>query len=288
LFDLKPYLEERARWINERMIDFIPDIRSFPAALNEAVHYSLFAGGKRLRPILCAASAEALGGNRETALPVACAIEMIHTYSLIHDDLPCMDNDDYRRGSPTNHKVFGENMAVLAGDALLTHAFETLASCARHSDPGLIVRVIHEIAHGAGISGMVAGQAQDVLSEGQAMDPQTLEYIHTHKTGALFRAAVRSGAIMAGAQEQALDALTEYAEAFGLAFQITDDILDVEGDNQKENRRQGTYPALYGMDQARLMVRQAIDKGALALAAFPDDARTPLMALIEYLYDRQI
>jgi geranylgeranyl diphosphate synthase type II len=294
MFDLKRYLLERASWINERLADFVPSVYAKPFLLSEAIHYSLFAGGKRLRPILCVASAEAAGGDGETALPVACALEMIHTYSLIHDDLPCMDDDDYRRGKLTSHKVYGENMAILVGDALLTHAFTVLSSYGV-GDPAARLQIIREVSRAAGPSGMVAGQAQDVLSEGRAVDPEMLEYIHAHKTGDMFSAAVRSGAMTAGASDRMLDALTEYAEAFGLAFQITDDILDMAGDSGKMGKTadgdgslgKGTYPSLYGLERSREMARDFIRKGLRALEALPEERTEPLRALIEYLAGRE-
>jgi geranylgeranyl diphosphate synthase type II len=283
VFELKRYISERASWINARLADFVPSIGSKPFLLSEAIHYSLFAGGKRLRPILCVASAEALGGDAEAALPVACALEMIHTYSLIHDDLPCMDNDDYRRGKLTNHKVYGESMAILAGDALLTHAFAVLSSCGERNS-AVSLQIIREISRAAGPWGMVGGQAQDLLSEGQDVDPEVLDYIHTHKTGAMFSAAIRSGAMLAGASEQALGALTEYAEAFGLVFQITDDILDAEEDGKLSK---GTYPGLFGLQKSRETVGDLIRKGLDALAPLPEKGTEPLKALIEYLADRE-
>jgi geranylgeranyl diphosphate synthase type II len=294
MFDLKQYLLDRSSWINEKLVHFVPNICSKPFLLSEAIHYSLFAGGKRLRPILCVASAEAAGGGADAVLPAACALEMIHTYSLIHDDLPCMDDDDYRRGKLTNHKVYGESMAILAGDALLTHAFTVLSSYGA-ADPAVSLQVIREISRAAGLSGMVAGQAQDILSEGRAMDPEILEYIHIHKTGAMFLAAVRSGAILAGASDQALGALTEYAEAFGLAFQITDDILDVVGDSDKMGKTaggdrelsKGTYPGFFGLEKSREMAQTLIRKGLRALDALPEERTAPLKALIEYLSGRE-
>ncbi|MDR1206382.1 MAG: polyprenyl synthetase family protein [Peptococcaceae bacterium] len=294
MFDLKRYLLERASWINERLADFVPSIYAKPFLLSEAIHYSLFAGGKRLRPILCVASAEAAGGDGEAALPVACALEMIHTYSLVHDDLPCMDDDDYRRGKLTSHKVYGENMAILVGDALLTHAFTVLSSYGAE-DPAARLQIIREISRAAGPSGMVAGQTQDVLSEGRAVDPETLEYIHVHKTGDMFAAAIRSGAMTAGAPDRMLDALTEYAEAFGMAFQITDDILDMAGDSGKMGKTaggdnklgKGTYPSLFGLERSREMARDFIRKGLRALEALPEERTEPLRAIIEYLAGRE-
>lgn len=228
-------------------------------------------------------------------MTAACAIELIHTYSLIHDDLPAMDDDDYRRGRPTNHKVYGEALAILAGDALLTKAFEILAGCSVPGTAGrLMLRVIGEIAEAAGARGMVGGQTLDILSEGKAVDARTLFYIHKNKTGALLRASVRTGAILAGAGEEELTALTSFAEEFGLLFQITDDILNVVGDSSKmgkpvgtdAQRAKATYPALYGLDGARKMAREGKERALAALDSF-DSKADPLRLLVSYLLERE-
>ena len=213
--NLNSYLQERATIVNEALAVLLPEKNFYPDIINDAMRYSIFAGGKRLRPILCLAGAEALGKEFKHLLPVACALEMIHTYSLIHDDLPAMDNDDYRRGKLTNHKVFGEGIAVLAGDALLTQAFETLAAygCSvSEKEKPQVLRVIGEIAAAAGAGGMIGGQVVDLLSEGASIDGPTLAYIHTHKTGALFTTSIRAGALLCGATDQELAALTCYAK----------------------------------------------------------------------------
>lgn len=272
--NLHNYLQEKAASIEDALDRILAEGDTEPSILNEAMRYSVFAGGKRLRPILTIAAAEAVGGREEDVMTAACAIELIHTYSLIHDDLPAMDDDDYRRGRPTNHKVYGEALAILAGDALLTKAFEILAGCSVPGTAGrLMLRVIGEIAEAAGARGMVGGQTLDILSEGKAVDARTLFYIHKNKTGALLRASVRTGAILAGAGEEELTALTSFAEEFGLLFQITDDILNVVGDSSKmgkpvgtdAQRAKATYPALYGLDGARKMAREGKERALAAL-----------------------
>lgn len=261
----------------------------------EAMNHSLLAGGKRLRPLICLAAAATFGLHAEVIMEVASAIELVHTYSLVHDDLPAMDDDDYRRGRPTNHKVYGEALAILAGDALLTKAFEILAGCSVPGTAGrLMLRVIGEIAEAAGARGMVGGQTLDILSEGKAVDARTLFYIHKNKTGALLRASVRTGAILAGAGEEELTALTSFAEEFGLLFQITDDILNVVGDSSKmgkpvgtdAQRAKATYPALYGLDGARKMAREGKERALAALDSF-DSKADPLRLLVSYLLERE-
>lgn len=261
--------------------------------LTEAMEYSLMAGGKRLRPVLLMAAADALGADGTRFLKTACAIEMIHSYSLIHDDLPAMDNDDYRRGKLTNHKVYGAGMATLAGDALLTLAFEVML---RQQDaaPETLVQVVREMSMAAGPDGMVGGQALDMESEGRQIDKETLRRMHMGKTGALFRAAIRSGAVLAGANEKQLDALTAYAEKFGLAFQITDDILDVVGDEtvigkpvgSDEKNHKSTYVTLNSLEEARELAQAAVDEAAGALKEFGPEADF-LRDLVVYLVNRK-
>ncbi len=292
---LKQYLQKRALLVDEHLSTLLPRETEYPQIIHEAMQYSIFAGGKRLRPIMCLAAVEALGRKYEPYLPVACALEMIHTYSLIHDDLPAMDNDDYRRGKLTSHKVYGEDIAILAGDALLTHAFEILATAAEGL-PGekRMLRVIREVANASGTRGMIGGQVVDVQSEGKAITPLTLNYIHTHKTGALFRAAVRSGALLAGASENELSALTEYAECFGLVFQITDDLLDILGDEKilgkpvgsDEKNQKGTYPSLYGVEKSKKLAREAVDKAVKSLEPLRGNTE-PLILLARYLIERK-
>ncbi|MBE6096331.1 MAG: polyprenyl synthetase family protein [Schwartzia succinivorans] len=260
--------------------------------LAESMRYSLMAGGKRLRPILLMEAAEAVGGRGEDYIHAACALEMIHTYSLIHDDLPAMDNDDYRRGKLTNHKVYGAGIATLAGDALLTLAFEVILR--QKADSETLCRVIREISQAAGPDGMVGGQAIDMESEGKSITMDELRKMHMGKTGALFRAAIRSGAILAGAGETELNALTRYAEAFGLAFQITDDILDVIGDENEigkpvgsdERNHKSTYVTLTSLEKARQLAKDAVDEAVLALEPFGDKAWF-LKDLVEFLISRK-
>ena len=261
------------------------------ATLTESMEYSLMAGGKRLRPILLMAAADAAGAKGEDFIASACAMEMIHTYSLIHDDLPAMDNDDYRRGKPTNHKIYGAGMATLAGDALLTLAFEVLTR--EDVSAEMKLAVIQEISAAAGPQGMVGGQAIDMESEGKRIPLEQLREMHLGKTGALFKAAIRSGAILAKADEKTLEALTEYSLAFGLAFQITDDILDVVGDEatigkpvgSDERNNKSTYVTLTSLDEARRLAREAVDDGLRAIAPLGDKAKF-LGALLEYLISR--
>ena len=265
-------------------------------AVNEilaaSMQYSLMAGGKRLRPVLLMAAAETVGGHGEDYLPMACAIEMIHTYSLIHDDLPAMDNDDYRRGKLTNHKVYGAGMATLAGDALLTMAFEVMLRQTGAS-AATVLAVVNEMSIAAGPYGMVGGQAIDLESENQQIDMKRLRQMHMGKTGALFRAAIRSGALLAGASAEALTALTRYAEQFGLAFQITDDILDVTGDEATIGKPVGsdvrnhksTYVTLTSLPEARRLAQEAVDEASAALAPFGGKA-VFLRELVQYLVSR--
>ncbi len=288
---LKEYSRRQAAIVDKTLDELMP-ADNYPPEIFAAMRYSLFAGGKRLRPILLMAAADAAGGDGRNYLPVACALEMIHTYSLIHDDLPAMDDDDYRRGKPTNHKVYGEGMAILAGDGLLTAAFEAMLR-QTGVEPATLLQVAREVAEGAGAGGMVGGQAVDLLSEGQAIDADTLRFMHRAKTGALFKAAIRAGAILAGASPEKLAALTEYAEQFGLAFQITDDILDVTGDEAKLGKPVGsdvkndkvTYVSLYSLDGAKKLAAEALAAATGALTAFGPEAAV-LREMLEYLLTR--
>jgi len=294
-FDLPSYLRERAALVDAALDCWLPGENLLPAALHRAMRYSVFAGGKRLRPILTVAACEAVGGTPERVLHAACAMEMIHTYSLIHDDLPAMDDDDLRRGRPTNHKVFGEANAILAGDALLTEAFRLLADpeANRGCDPAAVLRVIETVARCAGSQGMVGGQVVDMEAEGKSIDFATLQYIHTRKTGALFLAAIQSGAWLGGGDDVQLAALTRYGETAGLAFQIADDILDIVGDQaalgkdvgSDQARGKATYPALLGLSEAW---RHAEELSELALAAIEPlgASAEPLRAIARYIVDR--
>ncbi|APG26851.1 polyprenyl synthetase [Syntrophotalea acetylenivorans] len=293
--DLKNYLKDRRQRIDAALDQYLPAEDSLPERLHQAVRYSVFAGGKRLRPILMLAACEAVGGDTEKILPAACAMEMIHTYSLIHDDLPAMDDDDLRRGRPTCHKVYGEALAILAGDALLTEAFIQLSGMNGNTFQAddACRRATHIIARCAGSRGMVGGQVVDMESEGKEINLPTLEYIHTHKTGALILASVQVGALLGGADEASYDALTRYAEASGLAFQVADDILDIIGDQDllgkdvgsDEARGKATYPALLGLSVARNRARDLRDLALESLAGF-GEAAEPLRQIAHYIVDR--
>ncbi|MHB8708335.1 MAG: polyprenyl synthetase family protein [Desulfuromonadales bacterium] len=293
--DLKVYLRERAALVDAALDRWLPGEGALPAKLHQAMRYSIFAGGKRLRPILIIAACEAVGGPPERVLHVACAMEMIHTYSLIHDDLPAMDDDDFRRGRPTNHKVYGEANAILAGDALLTEAFRLLADpeANRSIDPAVTLQVIETIARCAGSQGMVGGQVVDMESEGQSIDFATLQYIHTRKTGALFLASIQTGARLGGGSDEQVAALTRYGETAGLAFQIADDILDIVGDQNEigkavgsdQARGKATYPALLGLSEARRRAGELRDLAIAALEPLGADAE-PLRAIAHYIVGR--
>jgi geranylgeranyl diphosphate synthase, type II len=275
MVDILHYLQEQKAIVDEALARYLPGEEQYPAAIFQAMRYSIFAGGKRVRPILAIAAAEASGGTAADVLPLACALECIHTYSLIHDDLPALDNDDYRRGRLTSHKVFGEANAILAGDALLTFAFELMGDV-RHWPafvPERVVQVMHEVAYAIGTFGMIGGQVVDLQMEGQDIDLPALQYIHAHKTGALIRTSVRSGAILGGGSPAAVEALTDYGTHIGLAFQIMDDILDVRGDEQlmgkavrkDDARRKATYPRLVGLAESEVRAQAAVTAGLAAL-----------------------
>lgn len=295
--DLKVYLKEQCARVDAALDRFLPRETELPHSLHKAMRYSVFAGGKRVRPILLLAACQAVGGDTEHALPASCAMEMIHTYSLIHDDLPAMDDDDFRRGNPTCHKVFGEAVAILAGDALLTEAFK-LASDPRFTggcEPLGLLTIIHEIAACAGSYGMVGGQVIDMESEGQRdIDLATVQYIHTHKTGALIKASVVAGAILGGASGQQLAAITRYGEAAGLAFQIADDILDIEGTTEEigkdagsdEARGKATYPAVMGLSAAKVEAEAMMDEALRALEIFGSEADA-LRGIAHYIVQRR-
>ena len=288
----KDLWEKRIKIVEDGLRRELEQTHSADEKLLEAVEYSLMSGGKRLRPILLMSAADAVGGKGENFLTTACALEMIHTYSLIHDDLPAMDNDDLRRGKPTNHKVFGEAMAILAGDALLTLAFEVMLRQKEVSDAALLA-VVKEMSLAAGTAGMVGGQAIDLRSEGKRIDLETLKKMHIGKTGALFKAAIRSGAILAGASEKELSALTTYADNFGLAFQITDDILDVTGDEKSlgkpigsdERNHKSTYVTLTSLDEARNLAKDTVRAAVESLEVFDKNADF-LRELVKYLVNR--
>jgi geranylgeranyl diphosphate synthase, type II len=292
---LEAYLKDRKKIVDEALERYLPGKDSNPQELHHAVHYSVFAGGKRIRPILCLAALEACGGDLAPAMPVACALELIHTYSLIHDDLPAMDNDDFRRGKPTSHKVFGEAVAILAGDALLTEAFVLLSRAEKvRLTAERRLAIIQEIARAAGISGMVGGQALDIRAEKISPDFEALADIHRRKTGALITAAVKSGAILAGASDVRVQALGVYGGHIGVAFQIADDILNVEGDSNLMGKNTGsdaalgkvTYPSLLGMETAKIKLAEHIEAAQASIAAF--DARAlPLRVIARYIMERK-
>lgn len=292
---LKAYLKDRQKIVEEALHRYLPDENNQPADIYKAARYSVFAGGKRIRPILCLAALEAVGGDMAQALPTACALELIHTYSLIHDDLPAMDNDDFRRGKPTCHKVFGEALAILAGDALLTEAFILLSRAEKVRLPAeRRLAVIQEIAQAAGLFGMVGGQALDILAEKKSPDFATLRDIHRRKTAALIVASVKSGAMMAGASDIKIQDLAEYGMNIGMAFQIADDILNVEGDSQLMGKKTGsdevagkvTYPSLLGMEDARTKLVGHIEAAIDSLANF-DQRALPLRVIAHYIMDRK-
>ncbi len=293
--DVKNYLSQRLTLIDGALERHLPPEDVLPATLHRAMRYSIFAGGKRIRPVLMMAACEAAGGEPERVLPAACAMEMIHTYSLIHDDLPAMDDDDFRRGRPTNHKVFGEASAILAGDALLTEAFVLLSGseASREVPAAILCRVIQLISRAAGSQGMVGGQVVDMESEGKAIDFPTLEYIHTRKTGALMLASIQAGALIGGADEEAYGALTRYGEYAGLAFQVADDILDITGDQAElgkdvgsdQARGKATYPALLGLSEARARAAELKDLAVSALSPLGERAE-PLREIARFIVER--
>ena len=290
---MKEYMQRKAALVNKELSGIYEEKTALNETLAKAMNYSLMAGGKRLRPILMMAAADAVGADGEKFVHIASSIEMIHTYSLIHDDLPAMDNDDYRRGRLTNHKVFGEGVAVLAGDALLTMAFEVVAEDEAVSVEKRL-RIVQEMSHAAGPEGMVGGQVIDLESEGKHISMDVLRRMHAAKTGALFCAAIRSGAILGGADEAQLEALTHYARQFGLAFQITDDILDVVGDEaaigkpvgSDEKNHKSTYVTLGSLESAQQLAQQAVDEAVGALADFGQEADF-LRELVGYLLTRK-
>ena len=292
-FDLKQYLEARRLMVEEALEGALPQQDGPETRVVEAMRYSLFAGGKRLRPILCLAASEAVGGDLKAAMPAGCALEMIHTYSLIHDDLPAMDDDDLRRGKPTNHKVFGEAIAILAGDGLLTEAF-VLLSGYNSLLPERAVQVIGVIAEAASYRGMVGGQVVDILSQNKRADLETVQQMHSRKTAALIAAATESGALTGKGSEAQVAALGRYGRAIGLAFQIADDILDIEGDTEllgkttgaDEARGKVTYPAAVGLERSRQTANEMVNDALAALEGF-DDRANPLRSLANYIITRK-
>jgi geranylgeranyl diphosphate synthase type II len=291
-FDLQAYLEDRTERINRALDAFLPKETTKPTTIHKAMRYSLFAGGKRMRPALCLAAAAACGGDEEEALPLACAVECIHTYSLIHDDLPAMDNDDFRRGKPTNHKVFGEGIAVLAGDALLTQAFEITAQARgwpRYSHQALVL----EVARASGSLQLIAGQVADLEAEGKKVAAAQLKYIHERKTSALLCCSARLGGMSANCTPAQLQALTDFGYNVGLAFQIIDDILDITQTTEQLGKTAGkdtaaqkaTYPSIVGLEKSRKLAKELTQRAFAALRIFRGKADA-LEALANYLLVR--
>ncbi len=291
---LHQYLNEIRRQVDEELERLLPGAQEYPPSIHQAMRHSVFAGGKRLRPILCLESGRLFQGEEKSLVPLGCALELIHTYSLIHDDLPALDNDDLRRGKPTCHRVYGEATAILAGDALLTLAFEVLSA------PGLLPegrspRIIHELAHAIGTrGGMVGGQVVDLEAAGRQTDAATLQYIHSAKTGAFIRAAVRCGALGANAPEEDLARLTVYGAKIGLAFQIADDLLDVTGSKEELGKSVGkdgqqqkaTYPAIHGLEESQRIASQLVREACAALEPYGDRAQT-LHEIAHFLITRK-
>ena len=294
---IKDYLEERKILVDKALKEFMPEPSGLAGDVMRAMNYTLFAGGKRIRPVLCIAGSEAVGGSADDVVPVACAIELIHAYSLIHDDLPVMDDDDFRRGKPTNHKVFGEAVALLAGDSLLTLAFNIMARCGaeKRGEKTALLRVIDLISSAAGYKGMVGGQVVDISYEGKDPDPTVVEYIHTHKTGALIAASVTAGTILAGGSEEDVQSINTYGQQIGLAFQIADDILNIEGDRNVMGKGTGsdkvkgkiTHPSVFGITESKNFQRKLIDRAIESLNSL-DERAEPLRDLARYIINRKL
>ncbi len=294
-FDLKSYLYRQRHSIDRALDACLPAGQQGPAGLHESIRYSVLAPGKRLRPTLVIAGAEAVGGNLNDVMPTACALECIHAFSLIHDDLPCMDNDDYRRGRLTNHKVYGEALALLAGDALLALAFQLIADNVSTAPADRVLPTLRLVAEASGTWGMVGGQVVDMESQGREVTPETLCYIHAHKTGALLTASVLAGAMLSGASEDQITPLRQFGTHIGLAFQIADDILDVTGDEallgkpvgSDVERDKATYPRLYGLDESRRRAQEEVETAVVALQTFDAHAE-PLRAIARYIVERDL
>ncbi|MDY6842919.1 MAG: farnesyl diphosphate synthase [Thermodesulfobacteriota bacterium] len=294
--DFESYLEEKQRIVNGALESFLPERNLFPTTIHQAMRYSVFAGGKRLRPILALSSAEVVYGNIDRVLPFACALEMIHTYSLIHDDLPAMDNDDYRRGILTNHKVYGEAVAILAGDALLTEAFRLMSDryLNKKIDPNIQLSVICLIASAIGPAGMIGGQVVDIESQGNTEASCLVNYIHEHKTAALIQASVLVGAMICEADESVLESFAAYGRNIGLAFQIVDDILDVEGDKKRmgkgtqkdKERGKLTYPQVYGLEESKAKAQELVGEALQAIESF-DEKADPMREMAKFITRRR-
>ncbi|MHB1000722.1 MAG: polyprenyl synthetase family protein [Armatimonadota bacterium] len=294
MFDLHSYLSAKRQLIDSAIDQYLPPESRYPEVIYRSMRYSVLNGGKRLRPVLSIAACEAVGGDLMRAMPSACAIEFIHAFSLIHDDLPALDNDDLRRGKPTNHKVFGEAIAILAGDALLALAFEIITGSTEGVSEGRTLEVARRIASAAGTGGMVVGQVVDMICEGQKVDPETLMFMHRNKTGALIEVSTVSGGLLGGGTPEQVSALSSYGWKIGQAFQITDDILDIEGDEEKLGKPIGsdlrnektTYPSLFGLEKSKELASQAVNDALEALSIF-DDRAEPLRAIARFILDRK-
>jgi geranylgeranyl diphosphate synthase type II len=292
-FDLKAYLKKQNALVDSALDRLLPPETTAPTTIHKAMRYSLFAGGKRIRPVLTLASCAAVGGRQSAAMPLACAVECIHTYSLIHDDLPSMDNDDFRRGKPTNHKVFGEGIAVLAGDALLTHAFALVADC-KPPKQYLVRQLVAELAFAAGSQRLIAGQVQDLEAENRNAPLEEVKEIHLNKTAALITAAIRLGAMAGNASPSQLKRLTRYGQDLGLAFQVIDDILDVTSTKEKMGKSVGidaknkksTFPTVLGLEKSRAFAAELIADAQLQLNGFGKSAE-PLRAIADFFLTRQ-
>ena len=292
--DIKERLKSRRIYVEEKLYEYLPSESEYPEILFRAMRYSVFAGGKRLRPILLLEVHKLFDGDDEVIAPFACALEMIHTYSLIHDDLPAMDDDNFRRGRLTSHKAFGEGMAILAGDALLSHAFEVMSKASCKRDDKLGAEAMYAIAFGAGVNGMIAGQVVDILSEGKSIDKNTMNYIHLNKTSALIQSAFRAGGILGGANEETITLLNEVALRIGMAFQIQDDILDVTGTQEElgksvfsdSKNKKTTYISLFGLEESNKMVEKLSSEAIEILENFGDRSKF-LIEITKYLMNRR-
>jgi geranylgeranyl diphosphate synthase type II len=287
------YPNDQRELVEDALQNSFPKKDAYPEVIYKAMRYSLFSGGKRFRPVLNLLVAKAFGDRPETHLRTACALEYIHTYSLIHDDLPALDNDGLRRGRPTCHVVFGEDIAILAGDALFAEAFHLISASPDGSEPKRIISVINELAAAAGVRGMVSGQVADICSANKAIGPEALNFIHTHKTGQLITVAARSAAIIAGANDQDLGIITHFAQSLGLAFQITDDILDVVGETHllgkevgsDQRHQKATFPSVFGLDEAKRKAKEAVEDAIDALSSLDTDT-DGLKELARFVYLR--
>lgn len=293
--NFKNVLKEKVTYVENLLRDYMPKEEGYQKTIIESMNYSLKAGGKRLRPILTLEACKIVGGNEKDAIPFAMAIEMIHTYSLIHDDLPALDNDDLRRGRPTNHKIYGDAMAILAGDGLLNYAFEVmLSNSIGKENPDKYLRAINEIASSSGIYGMIGGQVVDVESENKQIEKDKLDFIHLNKTAAIMVGCMRAGAIIGDATEEQLQEITTYAKNIGLSFQIVDDILDIVGDEAKLGKHVGsdienhksTYPSLLGLEESKKIANNLINEAKYSIEKLNDD-REFLNGLAEYIIDRE-